>query len=182
MSCCLSIKIKPVSRDGAQTPAYPRPHQPGPQGAGDSLTTITAVRADRTSTTLAATDSNTSNGTEHPTAIPKIDGNNERALVADPRQAVTAYSEDANLRSLVAEVSDASPRFRDLWNSGAAGRHVTSRKVMHHRLAGELALDCDVLTVPGSDLKITLYTAAADSPDAERLEFLRVSAVHTITP
>lgn len=95
---------------------------------------------------------------------------------------MTAYPEDANLRSLIAEVSDASPRFRDLWDSGAAGRHVTSRKVMHHRLAGELTLDCDVLTVPGSDLKITLYTAAADSPDAERLEFLRVSAVHTITP
>jgi MmyB-like transcription regulator ligand binding domain len=53
---------------------------------------------------------------------------------------------------------------------------------MHHRLAGELTLDCDVLTVPGSDLKITVYTAAAGSPDAERLEFLKVSAVHTDTP
>ncbi|MFI0242239.1 helix-turn-helix domain-containing protein [Streptomyces sp. NPDC016845] len=110
------------------------------------------------------------------------DEGNERALIADLRQAVTAYPEDENLRSLIAEVGDASPRFRDLWNSGAAGRHVTSRKVMHHRLTGELTLDCDVLTVPGSDLKITVYTAAAGSPDAERLEFLRVSAVHTVTP
>ncbi|MFJ8057653.1 helix-turn-helix domain-containing protein [Streptomyces sp. NPDC096142] len=110
------------------------------------------------------------------------DEGNERALIADLRQAVTAYPEDENLRSLIAEVGDASPRFRDLWNSGAAGRHVTSRKVMHHRLTGELTLACDVLTVPGSDLKITVYTAAAGSPDAERLEFLRVSAVHTVTP
>ncbi|MFJ8934350.1 helix-turn-helix transcriptional regulator [Streptomyces sp. NPDC102365] len=110
------------------------------------------------------------------------DEGNERALVADLRQAVTTYPEDENLRALIAEVGDASPRFRDLWNSGAAGRHVTSRKVMHHRLVGELTLDCDVLTVPGSDLKITVYTAAAGSPDAERLEFLRVSAVHTVTP
>ncbi|MFE0688076.1 helix-turn-helix transcriptional regulator [Streptomyces xiamenensis] len=110
------------------------------------------------------------------------DEGNERALVADLRQAVTTYPEDENLRSLIAEVGEASPRFRDLWNSGAAGRHVTSRKVMHHRLAGELTLDCDVLTVPGSDLKITVYTAAAGSPDAERLEFLRVSAVHTAAP
>ncbi len=106
----------------------------------------------------------------------------ERALVADLRQAVTAYPEDEDLRALVAEVSDASPRFRELWSSGAAGRHVSTRKVTHHRLVGELVLDCDVLTVPGSDLRITVYTAPAGSPDAERLEFLRVSAVHAPVP
>lgn len=104
----------------------------------------------------------------------------ERALVADLRQAVTAYPEDDGLRTLVAEVGEASPRFRELWNSGAAGRHASSRKTMHHRLVGDLVLDCDVLTVPGSDLRITVYTAAAGTPDAERLEFLRVSAVHSV--
>jgi transcriptional regulator with XRE-family HTH domain len=104
----------------------------------------------------------------------------ERALVADLRQAVTAYPEDQNLRTLVAEVAAASPRFHDLWSSGAAGRHASARKAMHHRLVGELVLDCDVLTVPGSDLRITVYTAAAASRDAQRLEFLRVSAVHTV--
>ncbi|GAA2860974.1 transcriptional regulator [Actinoplanes cyaneus] len=105
----------------------------------------------------------------------------ERALVADLRQAVTSYPADEHLRSLVADVAEASPRFRELWNSGVAGRHASSRKVVRHRLVGELVLDCDVLTVPGSDLRIIVYTAAAGSPDAERLEFLRVSAVHTVT-
>jgi transcriptional regulator with XRE-family HTH domain len=106
----------------------------------------------------------------------------ERALVADLRQAVTTYPEDEELRTLVAEVSAASPRFRSLWQSGAAGRHVSSRKTMHHRLVGDVVLDCDVLTVPGSDLRITVYTAPAGSAAAERLEFLRVGAVHTVTP
>ncbi|WP_431921787.1 hypothetical protein [Micromonospora wenchangensis] len=49
-------------------------------------------------------------------------------------------------------------------------------------LVGDLELDCDVLTVTGSDLRITVYTAAAGSAAAERLEFLRVGAVHTVTP
>ncbi|GLY00012.1 transcriptional regulator [Actinoplanes sp. NBRC 101535] len=105
----------------------------------------------------------------------------ERALVADLRQAVTAYPEDDNLRTLIAEVAESSPRFRELWASGAAGRHVSSRKTVRHRLVGELTLDCDVLTVPGSDLRITVYTAAAGGADAERLEFLRVGAVHAVT-
>ncbi len=104
----------------------------------------------------------------------------ERALVADLRQTLTAYPQDEDLRSLITEVSRSSPRFLDLWNSGAAGRHVSLRKAMQHHLVGELVLDCDVLTVPGSDLRITVYTAPAGSPDAERLEFLRVSAVRAI--
>ncbi|MFI1990874.1 hypothetical protein [Actinoplanes sp. NPDC020271] len=52
---------------------------------------------------------------------------------------------------------------------------------MHRRLVGDPLLDGDVLTVPGSDLRITVYTAVAGGADAESLEFLRVSAVHTVT-
>jgi transcriptional regulator with XRE-family HTH domain len=104
----------------------------------------------------------------------------EQALVADLRHAVAAYPRDEGLRTLVAEVREASPRFRELWDSGTAGRHVSARKVIHHRLVGELVLDCDVLTVPGSDLRIVLYSAPTGGPDAERLDFLRVSAVHTV--
>ncbi|GAA0528290.1 helix-turn-helix transcriptional regulator [Paractinoplanes ferrugineus] len=106
----------------------------------------------------------------------------DRALVADLRQAVTTYPQDEQLRALVAEVSAASPRFESLWRSGVAGRHLSSAKTIHHRLVGDLVLDCDVLTVTGSDLRITVYTAAAGSTTAERLEFLRVGAVHTVTP
>ncbi|MEU2288913.1 transcriptional regulator, partial [Streptomyces sp. NPDC013178] len=34
---------------------------------------------------------------------------------------------------------------------------------------------CDVLTVPGCDIRLVVYTVAAGSADAEKLEFLRVT-------
>jgi transcriptional regulator with XRE-family HTH domain len=109
------------------------------------------------------------------------DEKEQRALVADLRHAVTTYPDDEALRALIAEVHDASPRFRELWDSGAAGRHTSTGKLVQHPLVGELVLDCDVLTVPDSDVKIILYTAATGSRDSERLDFLRVSAVHSVT-
>jgi transcriptional regulator with XRE-family HTH domain len=115
------------------------------------------------------------------TGAGRLDEKEQRALVADLRHAVTTYPDDEALRALVAEVRDASPRFRELWDSGAAGRHASTRKLVQHPLAGELVLDCDVLTAPDSDLKIILYTAAVGSRDSERLDFLRVSAVHSVT-
>jgi hypothetical protein len=36
--------------------------------------------------------------------------------------------------------------------------------------------DCDVLTVPGCDLRLVVYTVAAGSADAQKLEFLGVTA------
>jgi hypothetical protein len=42
---------------------------------------------------------------------------------------------------------------------------------------GDVELDCDVLTVAGTDLRLVAYTAATGSPAAAALDFLRVSAV-----
>lgn len=43
--------------------------------------------------------------------------------------------------------------------------------------------DCDVLTVPGCDIRLVVYTVAAGSPDAEKLDFLRVTgSAHDPTP
>ncbi|MGW3569603.1 MmyB family transcriptional regulator [Streptomyces sp. NPDC000941] len=39
---------------------------------------------------------------------------------------------------------------------------------------GEITLDCDVLLVPGEDLRVVTYTAAAGSRDAGKLDLLRV--------
>jgi hypothetical protein len=39
---------------------------------------------------------------------------------------------------------------------------------------GPLTLDCDVLTVAGSDLHIMIYTAEPGTPDAERLALVTV--------
>jgi hypothetical protein len=39
---------------------------------------------------------------------------------------------------------------------------------------GPLALDCDILTVAGSDLHIMIYTAEPGTEDAERVTLLTV--------
>ena len=49
------------------------------------------------------------------------------------------------------------------------GRHETGRKVVDHPEAGPLTLDCDILAVCGSDLRLMVYTAEPGTPDAERL-------------
>ena len=49
--------------------------------------------------------------------------------------------------------------------------------MIRHEAVGEIELDCDVFSVSGSDLHIVAYTAASGSEAAEKLDFLRVSAV-----
>ncbi|MFC4008708.1 helix-turn-helix transcriptional regulator [Nonomuraea purpurea] len=101
----------------------------------------------------------------------------EAALVADLRAAQATYPDDPGLRRLIAECRAASPRFAGLWASGAVGTHDGDRKTITHRVVGDLTLDCDVLTVAGTDLKVVVYTAAAHSPEADKLDFLRVTAI-----
>lgn len=46
---------------------------------------------------------------------------------------------------------------------------------------GEIELDCDVLEVPGADLRLVAYTAATGSVDAGELELLRVAGGEPLT-
>jgi transcriptional regulator with XRE-family HTH domain len=98
----------------------------------------------------------------------------EAALVADLRSAAGRYPADQRLRRLVAELRANSDRFAELWDSGAVGHHEAARKTIDHPQVGALALDCDVLTVAGSDLRIMIYTAEPGTEDAERLALLTV--------
>jgi transcriptional regulator with XRE-family HTH domain len=97
------------------------------------------------------------------------------ALVADLRTALVDYPRDRGLIDLVAELRSTSAEFARLWDEGAVGRHVSARKVIVHPEVGEVTCDCDVLTVPGCDVRLVVYTVAAGSVDAEKLEFLRVT-------
>jgi hypothetical protein len=77
-------------------------------------------------------------------------------MVADLRAAAARYPADQRLRHLVADLHAASDRFAELWDCGAVGHHETAqRKTIDHPQVGTLTLDCDVLTVQGSDLHIT---------------------------
>ncbi|MDH2428800.1 helix-turn-helix transcriptional regulator [Sphaerisporangium sp. TRM90804] len=106
-------------------------------------------------------------------------GDLEAALVADLRTAEATYPDDPGLHQLIGECQAHSPRFAQLWSQGAVGQHLHAKKTIVHPLVGDVTLDCDVLTVPGADLKIIVYTAPAGSPPAEQLAFLRVTAVNT---
>lgn len=105
----------------------------------------------------------------------------QAALVADLRTAAARYPADQRLRRLVAELRANSERFAKLWDSGTVGHHEASRKTIDHPRVGSLTLDCDVLTVAGSDLRIVVYTAEPGTEDAERLALLTVLGTQTLT-
>jgi transcriptional regulator with XRE-family HTH domain len=102
----------------------------------------------------------------------------EAALVADLRLASANYSDDTQLASLIAELREASSRFATLWTKGAAAVHATDRKTIQHPAVGNVTVDCDVLLVPGGDVKIVAYSADAGSVDIQRLDLLRVTGTY----
>ena len=64
-----------------------------------------------------------------------------------------------------------------MWNEGRVATHQSMTKTVHHPVVGDVVLDCDVLVVPGTDVKLVVYTTFAEGPDAEKLDFLRVGAI-----
>ncbi|WP_406509974.1 helix-turn-helix transcriptional regulator [Streptomyces sp. NBC_00212] len=104
----------------------------------------------------------------------------ESAVVADLRAAARRYPADQRLRQLVADLRANSARFAELWDAGTVGHHEASRKTIDHPQVGPVTLDCDVLLVAGSDLRIMIYTAEPGSQDAERLELLAVVGTQTL--
>jgi hypothetical protein len=105
----------------------------------------------------------------------------EATLVADLRAAAGRYPADQQLRRLVTELRANSDRFAELWDSGAVGHHETARKTVDHPHVGPVTLDCDMLTVAGSDLRIMIYTAVPGTEDAERLALITVLGTQTLT-
>jgi transcriptional regulator with XRE-family HTH domain len=95
----------------------------------------------------------------------------EARLVADLRLTASRYPADRSLRRLVGELTELSPRFAELWDSGvpAPFRDMSRHKVIDHPSVGRITLDCDNLIVAVDDLRIGVYTAAPGTDDAERL-------------
>ncbi len=103
-------------------------------------------------------------------------------LVADLRSALGRYPADRRLAELVARLRRASPEFERRWHGGRIAEHRTGRKVVHTPV-GPVEIDCDVLSVPGSDLRIVVYTAVPGSEDAAKLDLLRVTGLQEfVTP
>ncbi|MFI8347453.1 helix-turn-helix transcriptional regulator [Streptomyces sp. NPDC085596] len=105
----------------------------------------------------------------------------ESALVADLRTAAGRYPGDRALGELIAELLAKGGRFKELWDSGTVGVHDAARKTIDHPVVGPLTLDCDILSVAGSDLRIMVYTAEPGTEDAERLALLMVLGTQEVT-
>jgi transcriptional regulator with XRE-family HTH domain len=103
---------------------------------------------------------------------PEEDAALEQEAVADLRDAVGRYPEDEPLRELVADLQRVSPRFAALWEQRPVAGRSAGRKTFAHPEIGRITLDCDVLAVRGSDLRLIVYTAAPGSPDARALALL----------
>ena len=102
-------------------------------------------------------------------------------LAADLREASGRYPLDHGLQSLVSRLRAESPLFRHYWTQAHIARHRSSTKTATSTPVGPIAIDCDVLTAPGTDLRIVVYTVAPGSPDASKLALLRVTGSQALT-
>ncbi len=102
-------------------------------------------------------------------------------LAADLREAAGRYPDDPTLRSLISRLRADSPDFAGRWRKAHIARHRSSTKTVTHTPVGPIVIDCDVLTAPGTDLRIVMYTVMPDSADALKLELLRVRGIQALT-
>ena len=105
----------------------------------------------------------------------------ETNAVADLRRAVGSYPDAAGLRQLVDELRLASPRFATLWAERVVNSTGSNSKTIDHPEVGPITLDCDVLTVAGSDLRLVVYTPEPSSPDADRLRLVQVIGLQKLS-
>ncbi|MGW5862266.1 helix-turn-helix transcriptional regulator [Streptomyces sp. NPDC055239] len=106
----------------------------------------------------------------------------EASIAADLKDAASRYPADARLDRLVQELRAGSDAFARHWaTQTAAAQHTSERKTIRHPEIGDILLDCDVLIVPGADLRMVTYTAASGSSDEGKLDLLRVTGGRTAT-
>ena len=103
-------------------------------------------------------------------------------LAADLRAAVGRYPHDGQLAQLVARLRAASPEFERRWGEARVAEHRWSRKTVTRTAVGPITVDCDVMTVPGGDLRIVVYTVVPGSADEQKLDLLRVTGLQSLTP
>jgi transcriptional regulator with XRE-family HTH domain len=104
-----------------------------------------------------------------------------REYVADLRASHGLRHGDAAVRSLVADLADASEEFRRIWALAEVAVRRSTRKVIDHPEAGRLDLQCDVVLSPPSRQRLVLFRPQPGSGTAERLDMLRVVGTQDFT-
>ena len=79
---------------------------------------------------------------------------------------------DRQLSDLVGELATGSDTFAVRWARHNVRLHRTASKRLHNAVVGVLELTGDALGLAGEDLTLIVYTAPADSPAQEKLDFL----------
>lgn len=79
------------------------------------------------------------------------------------------FPDSGRLTRLIRTLALGNPRFADLWASGTVGAHREDHKIVAHPTVGPIAVDCDILTDSGAELKIVILSAAPGSEDETKL-------------
>jgi transcriptional regulator with XRE-family HTH domain len=85
--------------------------------------------------------------------------------------------------ALIAELIERSPLFRQVWNEHGVVKRMHGRKTFDHPDVGEIELDWDRLTVPGSGGQVLMvYSAQPGTPAATALTLLSTLAATAAQP
>ncbi|NUP48845.1 MAG: helix-turn-helix domain-containing protein [Catenulispora sp.] len=90
------------------------------------------------------------------------------------RVATTHYPDSPELRSLIDELLAGSAEFAELWNSLDLRIDHHARQVFQHPQVGPIELDYDILTVPGRDQQVVIFSAEPGSSAFQNLQLLKV--------
>lgn len=94
----------------------------------------------------------------------------ESAIVSDLLRASVTYPQDRKLAQFLEDLDAESAVYRQLCAEGRAVGHESHSKTIHHPSVGAIALDCDVVLMPDTEARLVIYTCAAGSEDASRLQ------------
>lgn len=144
-------------------------------------TTTPATAAPSPATPGPAASASASAGAFRMVRGPEATAEFERSMVADLRMAAGRYPDDTRVIGLINDLRRASPRFCELWSQHQVASRHQDRKTINHPEVGLLTLDCDVLTVEGSDLRIVMYTADPASEDASKLSLITAIGLQHLT-
>jgi transcriptional regulator with XRE-family HTH domain len=101
-------------------------------------------------------------------------GRFRQELVSDLHAAFGEYPKDDGLAALVGDLRATSEDFEHYWARGEIAVRTASRKVIEHPEIGPILVDCDVLTVRSSNLRLIVYSTAPGTEDAEKFALLDV--------
>lgn len=95
-----------------------------------------------------------------------------RSCVADLRASFARRPHDERMRIIVDQLQRDSPEFHQLWGEHEVAVRRAMIKTIRHPRVGEVEVECLILHVPDSDLRLVVYVTAADSPSRRAMDRL----------